>query len=314
VKKKIFIAGEKGMVGRAILKLIKKSKSYIILNSNRKELDLTNQLAVNSWFKKNKPEIVINAAGRVGGILDNSLFKSDYLYINTMIGLNLVNASNVYNVKKFINLGSACIYPKNVQQPIMEDSLLSSRLEISNEGYALAKITVLKYCQYLRQKYKKNFISLQPANLYGEGDNFDLNASHVLPALIKKFAYAKEKKLKSVEIWGSGTVKREFLNVIDLAKAVIFILNKKNNHDYLNVGSGEDISIKNLAKIINKISGFSGKIIFNKKYPDGVKRRKLNSNKIKKMGWSPKIKLKEGLKDYYSYYSEIIKPTENNSL
>ena len=311
MKKKIFIAGEKGMVGSAVLKLIKKNKRYQVLNSSKKELDLTKQTSVNKWFKKNKPEIVINAAGKVGGILDNSLFKSEYLYINTMIGFNLVNASHKYDVKKFINLGSACIYPKNIKQPIKEEYLLSSKLESTNEGYALAKIAVLKYCQYLKQKYNKNFISLQPANLYGEGDNFDLKASHVLPALVKKFTNAKEKKLKSVEIWGSGKVKREFLNVKDLAGAIIFMLKKKFHQDYLNVGSGEDISIKDLAKIISKITNYKGKIFFNKRYPDGVKQRILNSSKIRKMGWSPKIKLKKGLKDYCSYYTKNLMPIKN---
>ena len=307
MKKKIFIAGENGMVGNAILKLIKKNKNYQVLSRNKKELDLTNQTSVNNWFKKNKPDIVINAAGKVGGILDNSVFKSDYLYINTMIGLNLVNASHKHNVKKFINLGSACIYPKNVKQPIMEEYLLSSELEATNEGYAIAKIAVLKYCQYLKQKYNKNFISLQPANLYGQGDNFDLKASHVIPALVKKFINAKEKKLKSVEIWGSGKVRREFLNVLDLANAVIFIIKKKVSYDYLNIGSGEEISIKDLAKIISEITNYRGKIFFNKSYPDGVKQRKLNSSKIRKMGWSPKIKLRKGLKDYCSYYIENVR-------
>lgn len=310
-KKIIFIAGQEGMVGSAVLKLIKNDKSYHVLNSNKKSLDLTNQASVNKWFKRNKPEIVVNAAGKVGGILDNSLFKSEYLYANAMIGLNLVNASHMYNVKKFINLGSACIYPKNVEQPISEEQLLSSKLEMTNEGYALAKIAVLKYCQYLKQKYNKNFISLQPANLYGEGDNFDLKASHVLPALVKKFINAKEKKLKSVEIWGSGNVKREFLNVKDLANAIIFMIKKKVHHDYLNIGSGEDITIRDLAKTICEITNYKGKIFFNKDYPDGVKQRKLNSNKIKKMGWSPKIKLKKGLKDYCSYYIKDVMPLKN---
>ena len=184
------------MVGSSIIRLIKEKKLFEILSYRRKNLDFTNQQSVDSWFKKNKPDIVINAAGRVGGILDNSTYQSDYLYINTMIGLNLINSSLKYNVKQVINLGSACIYPKNVSQPIKENSLLSSNLEKSNEGYAIAKITCLKYCQYIRQKYNKNFISVQPANLYGEGDNFDLKSSHVLPALVKKFAIAKKKKIE----------------------------------------------------------------------------------------------------------------------
>ena len=299
------------MVGATIYKAVKKSKLFNIISCNRKDLDLTNQKLVEKWFKKNKPEIVINAAGKVGGILDNSTYQSDYLYTNTMIGLNLINTSLKYEVKQFINLGSACIYPKNVSQPIKEESLLSSQLEKSNEGYAIAKITCLKYCQYLKEKYNKNYISVQPANLYGVGDNFDLKSSHVLPALVKKFTLAKEKKLKSVEIWGSGNQKREFLNVIDLASAILFLLNKKIKYDYLNIGSGEQISIKELAMTIKKITGFKGKVFFNKDYPDGVKRRIVDTKLINKLGWKAKIKLKNGLNEYCSYYIKKVMPEEN---
>ena len=310
MKKKILIAGQDGMVGKAILRLIKKKNSFSIINCRRKDLDFTNQKLVEKWFKKNKPEIVINAAGRVGGILDNSTYQSDYLYINTMIGLNLINSSLKYNVKQLINLGSACIYPKVVKQPIKEDSLLSSKLEKSNEGYAIAKITCLKYCQYLKKKYKKNFISLQPANLYGEGDNFDLKSSHVLPALVKKFVIAKKNKLKTVEIWGSGKQKREFLNVNDLASAIVFLLTKKIKEDYINIGSGEQVSINKLALIIKKITSYNGRIIFNKAYPDGVKRRQVDTAIIRKLGWKPKIKLEKGLIQYCAYYINKVMPKE----
>ena len=299
------------MVGNAIFKTIKKNKLFRVISCNRKDLDLTNQKLVDKWFKKNKPEIVINAAGKVGGILDNATYQSDYLYINAMIGLNLINTSLKYEVKQFINLGSACIYPKNVGQPIKEDSLLSSQLEKSNEGYAIAKITCLKYCQYLKEKYNKNYISVQPANLYGVGDNFDLKSSHVLPALVKKFTLAKEKELKSVEIWGSGNQKREFLNVIDLASAILFLLNKKIKHDYLNIGSGEQVSIKELAMTIKEITGYKGRVFFNKDYPDGVKKRAVDSKLINKLGWQAKIKLKIGLNEYCSYYINKVMPQEN---
>ena len=299
------------MVGNAIFKTIKKNKLFRVISCNRKDLDLTNQKLVDKWFKKNKPEIVINAAGKVGGILDNATYQSDYLYINAMIGLNLINTSLKYEVKQFINLGSACIYPKNVGQPIKEDSLLSSQLEKSNEGYAIAKITCLKYCQYLKEKYNKNYISVQPANLYGVGDNFDLKSSHVLPALVKKFTLAKEKELKSVEIWGSGKQKREFLNVIDLASAILFLLNKKIKHDYLNIGSGEQVSIKELAMTIKEITGYKGRVFFNKDYPDGVKKRVVDSKLINKLGWKAKIKLKIGLNEYCSYYINKVMPQEN---
>ena len=313
MKCKVLIAGQEGMVGSSIYNILKTNKKYKILECKRNDLDFTSQNSVDKWFKRKKPEIVINAAGRVGGILDNKNNQSEYLYINTIIGLNIINSSHKFNVKKLINLGSACIYPKKVKQPISENSLLTSALEKTNEGYALAKITSLKYCQYLRQKYKKDFISIQPANLYGEGDNFDLKSSHVLPALVKKFIRAKKNKKKIVEIWGSGKVRREFLNVEDLADAVNFLLKKKIKNDYINIGSGEDISIKALAYLIKKIINYNGKIIFNKKYPDGVKVRKVNSSIIKGLGWKPKINLKKGLIKYCDYYANIIMPKENLS-
>ena len=297
------------MVGSAVYRLLKKKK-YNLINCRRKDLDFTNQNSVEKWFKKNKPEIVINAAGRVGGILDNNNYQDDFLYINSMIGLNIINSSLNNKVKKLINLGSACIYPKDVKQPINEDSLLSSKLEKTNEGYALSKIISLKYCQYLNKKYQKNFISIQPANLYGIGDNFDLKKGHVLPSLVKKFYLAKYYKKNSVEVWGSGKARREFLNVDDLADAILFLLRKKIKYDYINIGTGEDISIKDLAYIIKDCMNYSGKIIFNKKYPDGVKKRKVNSIRIRKMGWKPKIKLKVGIKKFCKYYSSRVFPGE----
>ncbi len=301
---KVFIAGQQGMVGSAIYNLLKKKK-FKIINCSRKDLDLTNQHKVENWFKKNKPSIVINAAGRVGGILDNSTYLSDYIYINTMIGMNIINSSLKHGVKKLINLGSACIYPRTVRQPIKEEYLLSSYLEQTNEGYALAKISCLKYCEYIKKKHNKYFISLQPTNLYGEGDNFNLKSSHVMPALVKKFYLAKKHNKNSVEIWGSGRVRREFLNVEDLANAVHFSLTKKIPYSFINVGSGDYISIKNLAQIIKKISGFQGKIVFNKNYPDGVIERKLDISKLKKIGWKKKINLYQGIKNYYKYYEDI---------
>ena len=304
MKEKVFIAGQEGMVGIVIYKLLKKER-FSIINCSRKNLDLTDQKQVDNWFKKNKPSIVINAAGRVGGILDNSTFLSDYIYINTMIGMNVINFSLKYGVKKLINLGSACIYPRTVKQPIKEEYLLSSFLEQTNEGYALAKISCLKYCEYIKKKHNKYFISLQPTNLYGEGDNFNLKSSHVMPALVKKFYLAKKYKKKNVEIWGSGKVKREFLNVEDLARAVHFTLIKRIPYPFINVGSGDYITIKSLAQKIQKISGYKGKIIFNKKYPDGVIERKLDISKIKKLGWKKKINLYQGIENYYKYFESI---------
>jgi GDP-L-fucose synthase len=238
----------------------------------------------------------------VGGILDNSKFQSDYLYINSIIGLNLIHSSFKYNVKKLINLGSACIYPKSAKTPIKEDSLLTSQLEKTNEGYALAKILTLKYCSFLNKKFTKNFISLQPVNLYGERDNFDLNSSHVIPALVRKFHEAKVNNKKKVVVWGDGSPEREFLHVDDLANAVYFCLKKKIKHSYLNVGGNDCITISQLSNMIKKITKFKGKIIFDKSYPNGVKKRNLDNSRIYKLGWRPKINLEKGLKNYYNYF------------
>jgi|TARA_B110000037_G_scaffold55464_1_gene67886 GDP-L-fucose synthase len=311
-KSKIYIAGQEGMVGQSIYRLFKK-KNYTVIPCKRKDLDLTNQQNVNQWFKKNKPEIVINAAGRVGGILDNSKFQTDYIYINTMIGFNVLNASLNENVKKLINLGSACIYPKNSKQPITEEDLLTSKLEPTNEGYATAKIASLKYCEHINKKFKKDFFSLQPANLYGYGDNFDLKSSHVIPALLRKFHNAKVKKNSSVEVWGSGNVMREFLNVDDLANAVYFCLKNKIKTPYVNVGSRDYLTIKSLATLIKEVTKYKGKIIFNKNYPDGVKRRKLSTKILDKLGWKSRITLKTGLKEYYRYFIEEVYSQKNKS-
>ncbi len=297
------------MVGRSLYNFLKKKK-FNILDCKRKDLDFTKQTLVEKWFKKNRPDIVINAAGKVGGILDNKSYQPEYIYINSMIGLNITNACVKFNVSKLINLGSACIYPKQTQQPIKEKSLLSSALEKTNEGYALAKILTLKYSQHLKIKNKKQFISLMPANLYGEGDNFDLKSSHVLPALVKKFILAKKKNYPKVEVWGSGHVKREFLNVNDLTSAIYFILKKKIKYDFINIGGGEHYSIKKIAIMIKKIVGYNGNIVFNKNYPDGVKRRQLDSRIIRNLGWRPKIKLKDGLIDYCNYYLNKVYPNE----
>lgn len=301
---RIFIAGQEGMVGQAIYNLLKKN-DFNIVDCKRKNLDLTCQKKVNEWFKNNKPSVVINAAGRVGGILDNSSYQADYIYINIMIGFNLLKAALNNNVKRFINLGSACSYPKEAKQPIKEDYLLSSYLEKTNEGYALAKISTIKYCEYIKNFHGKDYVSLQPANLYGFGDNFDLESSHVIPALIRKFHRAKVEKNKKVEIWGSGSAKREFMHVNDLADAVLFCLKNKFSFSYANVSGPDYLSIKQLSLIIKEIVGFEGRIFFNKKYPDGVKERKLSNQLLKRLGWSSKIKLKKGLKDYYNYFKNL---------
>lgn len=303
MRKKIYIAGQEGMVGKAIYKIL--CKKYNIIDCPREKLELTNQLDVQNWFKIKKPDIVINAAGKVGGILDNSLHQPDYIYQNTLIGFNLLNSSLKYNVNKFINLGSACIYPKFSKQPIKEEYLLSSYLEPTNEGYALSKIVTLKYAQYIKKFYKKNYITLQPANLYGEGDNFKLQSSHVIAALVRKFHEAKIKKKKYVEVWGTGLAKREFLHVDDLARAVLFCLKRNFLESCLNIGGCDHLSISKLAQLVKKVVNFEGKILFNKNFPDGVKNRKLDSSLINNYGWFAKIPLAEGLKSYYSYFKTL---------
>lgn len=309
MKSKVLIAGQEGMVGSSLYRYLKK-KNFNIIECKRKDLDFTNQLLVEKWFKRNKPNIVINAAGRVGGILDNKNNQPDYIYVNSMIGLNIINSSAKYNVSKLINLGSACIYPKKTRQPIKEKALLSSYLEETNEGYALAKILSLKYSQHLKKRDKKEFISLMPANLYGEGDNFDLKSSHVLPALVKKFILAKLHNTPTVEVWGSGKVKREFLHVEDLSEAIYFVIKNKIKFDFLNIGGGEQYSIKKIAFLLKEIINYKGKIIFNQKYPDGVKKRQLDSGIIKSLGWKPKTSLKKGLKKYSEYYLKEVYPKE----
>jgi GDP-L-fucose synthase len=303
---KVLIAGQEGLVGAALYNLLKKQNIKII-ECKRNKLDFTNYHEVNKFFKKNKPNIVINAAGKVGGILDNSKYPIEYLNHNILIGLNIINISYKYGIKKIINLGSSCIYPKITKLPIKESYLLSGYLEKTNEAYALAKIITLKLCEYYKKNKKKDFISIQPANLYGYNDNYDLKSSHVIPALIRKFCEAKLNKRNSVTVWGSGISKREFMHVDDLADAILFLLKNKTKEYFLNVGSGEEISIKNLAKKIKKISKFNGKIIFDQNKPDGQKKRLLDSSKIKKLGWENKIYLDDGLAKIYNNFEKKYK-------
>lgn len=300
---KVLIAGQEGMVGSALLRELKK-KNYKVLNCRRKDLNFIDQHSVNKWFKKNKPDIVINAAGRVGGILDNLVHPSDYIYENTMIGFNLISSSLSNGVKKFINLGSVSNYPGKTKIPIRESYLLTSELEKTNEAYAISKISTIKFCEYIKKNLKKEFISLIPANLYGTGDNFDLKRSHVIPALIKKFHIAKVNNSKDVEVWGSGKSMREFLNVDDLVSAIIFCIKKKIKQNYINVGSSDYLSIKELSILIKRIVEFKGKIKFNKNYPDGTLKRKLDTRLLDKLGWKNKISLKEGLSIYYEEFKK----------
>ena len=300
---KIYIAGHNGLVGSELLSLLIESGYKKILFKSRKELDLTNQIAVDNFFKKNKPEFLIICAAKVGGILENKNYPMEFLLDNLSIQKNLLLAAMKHNIKRTIFLGSSCIYPKFSKIPIKESYLMTGKLEKTNESYALSKIVGMKLCEIMFHKYKKDIICLMPTNLYGDNDNFDIASSHVIPGLISKFLLAKKNKL-DVKIWGSGKPIREFLHVKDLAEAILILLKsnklkikKVSNNELpiINIGSGESISIKNLALLIKKISQFKGRVIFDKKYPDGTINKNLDSSKIKKFQWHAKIKLEKGL-------------------
>ncbi len=298
----IYVAGHKGMVGSACFRALSAQGYSNIIGKSSSELDLRDQSKVKTFFKKEKPDIVIAAAAKVGGILANDSFPYDFLMYNLQIQNNLIEASLENNVSKFIFLGSSCIYPKFAPQPLKEEYLLSDRLEPTNQWYAVAKISGLKLCQSIKKQFKKNYISLMPTNLYGTNDNFDLLNSHVLPALIRKFHLAKINNNPTVELWGTGSPLREFLHVDDLAKAIVFALENNLNEDYYNVGSGEEISISNLAQIIKEITKYDGKIVWNKSKPNGTPRKLLDVSKLKNLGWQSKIDLKDGIASTYEWY------------
>ena len=313
-ERSVFVAGHNGMVGSAVVKsLLKSGYSKIILKS-RSELDLTNQSETENFFKNSKPDIVILCAAKVGGILANNNYKADFIYENIMIGANIVGACKNHNVKKLINLGSSCIYPKHANIPIKEEELLNGQLESTNEPYAVAKIATLKMCESYYYQYGSNFYSLMPCNLYGPNDNFDLDSSHVLPALIHKVHLAKKNSSKSVTAWGTGNPLREFLYSEDLADAIVFCLENIDAIDiysqgisHLNCGSNEEISILNLLNKIKKIIKYKGDIIFDKSKPDGVFRKKMNNDKIFNLGFFPKTSIDEGLKKTYDLFLSEIK-------
>ncbi len=295
-KKKVWVAGHNGMVGQAILKKLKDNKVNT-LTVSKNVLDLTNQSNTFNWIKKNSPQVIFLAAAKVGGIMANSLNQTDFLYQNLMIQNNIIKAAAQLQVEKLIFLGSSCIYPKEADQPIKESSLLCKPLEKTNEGYAIAKIAGLKLCSYLFQEHNKDFITVMPTNLYGPNDNFNLDTSHVLAALINKICNAKKFKKKSVEIWGTGKPKRDFLHVHDLADAVYFLAKNYSSSQPINIGSSNEISIKELANLIAQLVGWKGVFTFNTKKPDGTMLKKLDTTKINNMGWQPKIDIKTGLMD-----------------
>ena len=296
---KIYIAGHRGMVGSAIVrKLIADGFNNLVFKTSS-ELDLTNQQAVNDFFSTEKPEYVYLAAAKVGGIQANNIFRADFIYQNIMIESNIIHASYINKVTKLLFLGSSCIYPKMAPQPLKEEYLLTDTLEQTNEPYAIAKITGIKMCEAYRQQYGCNFISAMPTNLYGPNDNYDLSNSHVLPALLRKFITAKINNLDIVELWGTGAPMREFLHVDDLAKACVFLMETYDSEQFVNVGTGTDITIKDLALTIKNIVGFEGELTFDSSKPDGTPRKIMDVSKINTLGWKHNINLREGIEMVY---------------
>ena len=301
-KTKIYIAGHKGMVGSAVWRaLVSKGYSNLI-GKTSKEIDLTNQQAVSDFYKNEQPEVVINAAAKVGGILANNDFPYQFLMENLQIQNNLINGAFKLGIEKFIFLGSSCIYPKFAPQPLKEEYLLTDSLEPTNEWYAIAKITGLKACQAIRKQYNKDYISLMPTNLYGYFDNFDLQSSHVLPAMLRKFHEAKINNHSDVTLWGSGTPMREFLFVDDMAQSVIYALENKLPEHLYNIGSGKDITIKELAEIIQKTTGHQGKILWDASKPDGTSRKLMDVSKMKELGWEYTTELEVGIEKTYQWF------------
>ena len=311
---KIFVAGHNGMVGSSIVRLLKKNHSIEVITKNRNELDLTCQNLVLEFLKDTKPDSVIISAAKVGGIHANNEFPAEFIYQNLMIQNNLIHGSYASGIQKLLFLGSSCIYPKHAKQPIKESYLLTGKLEPTNEPYAIAKIAGIKMCESYNRQYGLDYRSVMPTNLYGQGDNFHPENSHVVPALIRRFHEAKASNSKTVVIWGDGTPLREFLYVDDMAKASIFIMNLKrqeyNKHtkpglSHINIGSGHELSIKELAYSIKDIVQFDGKIVFDESKPNGTMRKLLDSSKINKMGWKSEIGIKDGLCKTYDWYKNI---------
>ncbi|KQS93356.1 GDP-L-fucose synthase [Chryseobacterium sp. Leaf394] len=303
---KIYVAGHRGMVGSAIMRQLAEKGYSNVIGLSSSELNLKDQQAVNVFFEKNKPDVVIDAAAKVGGILANNSFPYQFLMENMQIQNNLIDASLKNDVEKFIFLGSSCIYPKLAPQPLKEDYLLTDSLEPTNEWYAVAKITGIKSCEAIRKQFGKDYVSMMPTNLYGTHDNFDLNTSHVLPAMIRKFHEAKENGNIPVTLWGSGTPMREFLFVDDMAASVIFALENVLPEHLYNVGTGLDLTIKELAEMIQKVVGHSGEIIWDSEKPDGTPRKLMDVTKMHNLGWKHQVSLEEGITRTYEWFLENI--------
>ena len=301
---KIYVAGHNGMVGGAIVHKLKDQGYNNLVTKNSKDLDLRDQSAVNAFFLSEKPTYVFLAAAKVGGIMANNSFKAEFLYDNLAIEMNVIHASYKNKVTKLLNLGSSCIYPKNAPQPLKESYLLTGSLEPTNEPYAIAKIAGIKLCEYYNAQYGCNFISAMPTNLYGPGDNYDLQSSHVLPALIHRFHYAKQNNCPSVTLWGTGSPKREFLYVEDLADACLHLMLHYDDHAFINVGTGKDISIKDLAELVKNITGFRGEILWDTTKPDGTFRKLLDVSRINALGWKYVTELEDGIRKTFQHFSQ----------
>jgi len=297
---KIYVAGHRGMVGSAIVRKLNKEGFVNIVTRTSADLDLRNQQGVNDFFEEEKPQFVFLAAAKVGGIMANNTYKAEFLYDNLMIEANIIQAAYKNDVEKLLFLGSSCIYPKLAPQPLQEESLLSGLLEPTNEAYAIAKIAGIKLCEYYREQYGCNYISGMPTNLYGPNDNYDLQNSHVLPALIRKFHTAKTSSAPTVTLWGSGSPKREFLHVDDLANACFHLMQNYNGKQFLNVGTGEDLTIRELAELTKKIVGYAGDIVWDSSKPDGTPRKLMDVSKVHSLGWVHEISLEDGIKRTYA--------------
>ena len=306
--KRIWVAGHRGMVGQAVVRRLE-AEPCEILTADRQAVDLRRQSEVETWLAEARPDVVVLAAAKVGGILANATYPADFLYDNLMIEANIIHSAFTVGVEKLLFLGSSCIYPKLADQPIVEESLLTGLLEPTNEAYAIAKIAGIKLCQAYRTQHGADFISAMPTNLYGPGDNFDLLSSHVLPALIRRTHEAKLRGDPNLMIWGTGTPRREFLHVDDCAAALVFLLKTYSDSSHINVGYGEDISILDLARLIADVVGYAGTIELDLTKPDGTPRKLMSSAKLRSLGWEPKIGLREGLSATYDYYKSLELPT-----
>jgi len=303
---KIYVAGHRGLVGAAVVRALQRQGYANLVVRTRREVDLTEQAAVRGLFEQERPEAVIMAAARVGGIYANNSRPAEFIRDNLLIQDNLIDSAHRAGVQKFVFLGSSCIYPKLAPQPIKEDYLLTGPLEPTNEWYAVAKIAGIKMCQAYRRQYGFNAISLMPTNLYGPGDNFDLQNSHVLPALIRRFHEARERGDATLSVWGTGTPRREFLHVDDLADAVVYLLNTYDEEPIVNIGWGEDVTICELAETVAEVAGFNGRLVFDSSKPDGTPRKLLDTSRLTSLGWKPKITLRTGIEQTYAWFKQHV--------